>query len=201
LYLAFLLLYTLSRKWRFLGSITDNANALSLCVAFATFLTIYFEIGLLHGPSIVQRFSTDSASGAPLAASSNADIALLLVEAAVVAISAAAFYSVQRQTKRSGSVLKTNPFLPLAILSTLIMLLLLPACFGRIVMPPDSFDSVELSVKNQPAKSGLLIFVGDNSYFLYTENRELLQIHKEHVSQILYELNRKTTDAKPTPGK
>lgn len=80
-------------------------------------------------------------------------------------------------------------FLVLTILLALLVeALLLPVCFGRTEIIPRSFARVSLlREKDQPTLSGILVFSGAESYFVFGDERKLTEVPHRTVREIRYE--------------
>jgi len=78
--------------------------------------------------------------------------------------------------------------LTISLLSVLVELLLLPLCFGRIAMVPKSFDRVTLRCESEQMNvGGILVFSDADSYFLFTVDRNLVEVSRHSVKEIKYE--------------
>ncbi len=74
------------------------------------------------------------------------------------------------------------------LLLVVIQMLLLPLCFGRIAMMPEEFYRVTVSCdKEQPVLIGILVFSDTENYFLYTDERKLVEIAHGTVKEIQYD--------------
>jgi hypothetical protein len=78
--------------------------------------------------------------------------------------------------------------LTIVLLSVLVEILLFPLCFGQIAMVPKSFDRVTLRRENEPVNlKGILVFSDADSYFLFTDERKLVEVSHHTVKEVRYE--------------
>jgi len=84
--------------------------------------------------------------------------------------------------------LGAQTFLYAVLLLVVIELLLLPLCFGRIAMTPEEFPRVTVyRDKEQPVLTGILVFSDRESYFLFTNERKLVEVAHGSVKEIQYD--------------
>ena len=64
---------------------------------------------------------------------------------------------------------------------------LLPLCFGQVSMIPRSFDVVVLSRdKDQPALQGALVFSDSSAHFVFTSDKNLVEVPRASIKEIRY---------------
>lgn len=86
-----------------------------------------------------------------------------------------------------------------AVLLALTAILLLPLCFGQIAMIPQTFNQVTLvRDRSESSLSGILVFSDAANYFLFTNDRMMVEISHAAVKEIHYE-GRKPLSSLVTP--
>jgi hypothetical protein len=64
---------------------------------------------------------------------------------------------------------------------------MLPLCFGQVFMIPRAFDMVVLwREKDQPAVQGALIFSDSSAHFVYTSDKNLVEVPRGSIKEIRY---------------
>jgi hypothetical protein len=73
------------------------------------------------------------------------------------------------------------------VLLTGTQVFLLPLCFGQVSMIPRSFDRVVLSrEKDQPAVQGALVFSDSSAHFVFTPDKNLVEVPRSSIKEIRY---------------
>jgi hypothetical protein len=95
----------------------------------------------------------------------------------------------RRQLKRRfRNAVALGPLIAFALLLAAIVLLLFPLSFGRIAMTPREFSRVTLQrEKDQVPLGGILVFSDAESYFVWNDQRKLVEAPHRTVKEIQYD--------------
>jgi hypothetical protein len=163
------------RRW------TESGHFICLFLAAASCFTIAVELHCLP-PEAVFSPGRIRNVGPELRDS------LFLIDAGVLVTVAWLARSFGELWRDYRDTLAKRLLVPILLLAVLVEVLLLPLCFGRIQMIPRSFDRVTLvRDKDQLDLKGMLAFAGPESYFIFNDDRMLVEVERRTVREIRYE--------------
>lgn len=177
--MLFLAAAGLAKWWRPFGRLIESPAFICLILGGAALLTLGLELSLLDPDPVFAPDKVRYISGA-------ARIRLYLIEFGV-AITLTWLAAQFSRFRMARSTIALDVLRVLALLPVLVEILVLPLCFGRVAMMPDSFQRVSLRRDNEAANlEGILVYSDADDYYLYTDRRRLTQVPHRLVKEVQF---------------
>lgn len=158
-----------------------------LCVAIVLLAGVSIGVELyLLGDSSSNQWPVFAAGRVRLVPSTM-KLQLLAVEVLTAAVLLALFYWGAGLWREYRSTPVRAALVLAAFLLASAQTLLLPLCFGQVFMIPKFYDLVVLSRgKDEPALQGALVFSDNAAHFVFTPEKNLVEVPRGSVKEIRY---------------